>query len=279
MRAALRAQRVNPVAGWLFVASCALGSSLVEAAVYEALGVTEAVRSAALGLSVSGRVAFLPVREGDSVEKGDLLLHLDREAEALELKRRELLLEDYSQLRALRNRKAITERQVAAAQELQDEGAIARKMVEDEVMALQAITAELASLEAGKAREQVEVDIARQTYEARHLYAPFAGVVTKIKLQIGESLPANEPVIELADASRVRFIGAFDQTETVAPHLGEFVQIALPTHESLRGTVVFVSPVADPASGLVEVIAEFGNLSEQPVRPGLGGRMLWERAP
>lgn len=249
------------------------------ASVHEALGITEAVRAASLGLSVSGRIAYLPVKEGDVVERGDLLLHLDRDAEALELRRRELLLEDTSQLAALRDRRAITQQQVEAARTLQDEGALARKLVEDEAMAFRVLTAELDGLEASKAREQVEVEIAREAWRARHLYAPFAGVVTRIALQVGESLPANEPVIELADARKVRFMGAFDQTRAPAPRLGETVSIELPTHPPLDAEVVFVSPVADPASGLVEVIAEFANIGSPPVRPGLGGRMTWERRP
>jgi hypothetical protein len=37
--------------------------------------------------------------------------------------------------------------------------------------------------------------------------------------------------------------------------------------------VVFVSPVADPSSGLLEVIAEFENF-DGSVRPGISGRLL-----
>jgi multidrug efflux pump subunit AcrA (membrane-fusion protein) len=38
--------------------------------------------------------------------------------------------------------------------------------------------------------------------------------------------------------------------------------------------VVFVSPVTDPSSGLVEVISEFDN-PDGSVRPGITGRMLF----
>ena len=41
----------------------------------------------------------------------------------------------------------------------------------------------------------------------------------------------------------------------------------------IAGTVVFVSPVVDPASGLLEVKAEFDN-KEGEVRPGIAGVML-----
>jgi multidrug efflux pump subunit AcrA (membrane-fusion protein) len=38
--------------------------------------------------------------------------------------------------------------------------------------------------------------------------------------------------------------------------------------------LVFVSPVTDPSSGLVEVIAEFDN-ADGVVRPGITGRLLF----
>lgn len=261
------------VAVWgLFAASAAWS-----APVHQALGTTEALRAASLGLSVSGRIASLRVKEGARVEKGQLLLHLDSEAEALELKRRRLLLEDQSQIKALRERRAVTQAQVDAARDLQSKGAMARKLFEDEALALRVITAELDSLQASKLREQVEVDLAREAWTARHLLAPFAGVVTKVHQQVGESLPANEPAVDLVDARRVRFLGAFDQTVADAPRVGQSVQVILPTHPAIDAKVVFVSPVADPSSGLVEVIAEFANPSQDPVRPGIGGRMQWER--
>jgi RND family efflux transporter MFP subunit len=252
------------------------GSAVSAAPAHEALGTTEAVRAARLALTVSGRIANLHVKVGARVSQGQLLLNLDSEAEALELKRRLLLLHDQSQIKALRERRDVTQAQVDAARDLESKGAIARKLMEDEALALRVITAELDALQTSKLREQVEVDMALEAWTARHLYAPFAGVVTKVRQQVGEILPANEPAIDLVDVLRVRFIGGFDQTLARAPRLGQTVTVILPTHPQIKAQVVFVSPVADPSSGLVEVIAEFANPEADPVRPGLGGRMIWE---
>lgn len=265
-------------ATWALLTVWSLACGTVLAQSGEALGTTEAVQSARLGLSVSGRIARISVKEGDRVSEGQLLVHLDKEAEELELSRRELLFNDQSQISALRDRQSITKRQVDAAHNLLKQGGLARKLVEDEVMALRAITAELDATLASKAREKLEVDIARQALRARHLRAPFSGVVTKIHLQLGESVPANEPVIVLVDARRVRFVGAFDPLQARAPKLGQTARVTLPTHKNLSAGIIFVSPVADPSSGLVEVIAEFPNPVSNPVRPGLGGALHWEAA-
>lgn len=263
-------------ATWAALTMFSLGCGTAVAQSGEALGTTEAVQSARLGLSVSGRIARITVKEGDRVSEGQLLLHLDKDAEELELSRRELLFNDQSQISALRDRQSITKRQVDAAHNLLKQGGLARKLVEDEAMALRAITAELEATLASKAREKVEVDIARQALRARNLLAPFAGVITKIHLQLGESVPANEPLIVLVDARRVRFVGAFDQVQARAPRLGQLASVNLPTHKNISARVIFVSPVADPSSGLVEVIAEFPNPVSNPVRPGLGGALRWD---
>jgi multidrug efflux pump subunit AcrA (membrane-fusion protein) len=47
------------------------------------------------------------------------------------------------------------------------------------------------------------------------------------------------------------------------------------TQSKIRSAkVVFVSPITDPSSGLIEVIAEFDN-TDGSIRPGISGRLLF----
>ena len=59
------------------------------------VGVTQALHEAKLGLAAAGRVEAVLVKEGDRVSRGDLLLHLDRALEDLEIKRRQVMLAPY----------------------------------------------------------------------------------------------------------------------------------------------------------------------------------------
>lgn len=240
-----------------------------------ALGVTQALKDLKLSMTVAGRVEGLFVKEGDRVNAGQVLLHLDRGAEELEVKRRRLLLQDTARLQELVVKEKTLGEQVAAIKPLLDTGGVSRKQVEDEEMALNAIASERKTLEAAKRREQVELDIALEAFERRHLRAPIDGVVTKVLMRVGESIPPHEAIIGLVNISRVRFMGTISAQAGARLKAGNTVTIKLGVDESAKtrsARVVFVSPVTDAASGLVEVIAEFDN-ADGSVRPGITGRM------
>lgn len=238
------------------------------------LGVTQAVREANLSLTAGGRIEAIFVREGDAVGTGQLLVHLDKTLERLESQRRTLALEDDARLQELRRRERLLTQQVSAARELLAAGSLSRKEFEDEEQVLSGVIAERKSLEAAKQRERVEQALAEEAYARRHLHAPFAGIVTAIGVQLGESVAANETVLRLVDVSRVRFIASLAPARSDRLRVGDRVRVVLDdaTAAEHEAVVVFVSPVTDPASGLVEVIAEFDN-PDRRVRPGVTGRL------
>jgi len=250
------------------------------AGVIAATGVTQAIRDLKLSVTAPGRIEGLFVKEGDRVRKGDLLLHLDRNLEALEVHKRRLVLQDDARLEELRAREHTLAEQVRSAQTLLASGSVSRKQVEDEQIAWRAIIAERKALEFAKLREQVDLDLAREAHERRHLRAPIDGVITKILAREGESVVPHEAVVLMVNASRVRFTGTVPVADARYLRLGARVSVEL-TQESSptarEATIVFVSPVADPASGLLEVIAEFDNL-DGVVRPGVAGRIRLVRA-
>jgi membrane fusion protein, multidrug efflux system len=245
-------------------------------------GVTQSLRDVKLSLTASGRIEALRVREGQRVKPGQLLLHLDRSLEDLEVQRRRLLLADTSRLVELASREKTLTEQLAAIEPLLRTGAISRKQYEDESMALNNVISERKALEVAKRREQVELNLAIESFERRHLRSPIAGVVTKISQREGESVAANEPVVQVVDVSRVRFLstvaaavgGKLQTGQSVRIQLGAFDKGLSDKGQARQGRIVFVSPVTDAASGLVEVIAEFDN-QDGSVKPGVSGRMLF----
>jgi multidrug efflux pump subunit AcrA (membrane-fusion protein) len=101
-------------------------------------------------------------------------------------------------------------------------------------------------------------------------------MVTRIVSRIGESVAPHEPVMVVVDVRTVRFSGTVPIAEVSRVRAGSSVVLQLgPDAEPLKrlAYVVFVSPVADPASGLVDVIAEFDN-ADGSIRPGTAGRIL-----
>lgn len=239
-------------------------------------GVTQALREVKLSLTVAGRVEGLFVKEGDRVRRGDLLVHLDRTAEDLEVKRRRLMLEDQSRLEELRQKEKTLIDQVGSARELFKAGGLSRKQLEDEELAMRAVIAERQMLEVTKKREEVEVGLSQEAFERRHLRAPFDGVVTKVGYRVGESVAAHEPVVVLVDVSKVRFMSAVAPVAAARIRHGQsiVVQLGIGTQTiDRKARVVFVAPTTDPSSGLIEVISEFDNF-DGSVKPGITGRLM-----
>jgi RND family efflux transporter MFP subunit len=186
------------------------------------------------------------------------------------------MLEDVAKLEELRVREQMLTEQINYARLLLESGGVSRKQVEDEELALQAAIAERKAIEYAKRREKVELELAREAYERRHMRSPINGVVTKILPRVGESVPPNEPVVTIVDISRVRFNGTFPSASSTRLHAGNVVTIRIQQEgKSLtrQARVTFVSPVADPSSGLVELIAEFDN-PDGSVRPGMAGQIV-----
>jgi len=260
--------RLGVFIGLLLVTQAAWSQSMV--------GVTQALHEAKIGLAAAGRVEAVLVKEGDRVSRGDLLLHLDRALEDLEIKRRQVMLDDTSRLEELRRREVILGAQVAEARKLFESGGVSRKQAEDEELAWQSNVAERKALEFAKLREKLELDLAREGYERRHLRSPIDGVVTKVALRVGESAMPNEPVLTVVDVSRVRFIGTFpvSSLSPLRPGQSVSIRLAMEGRAVLRqAKLIFVSPVTDSASGLVELIAEFDN-QDGSVRPGISGQIV-----
>ena len=260
---------------WLCVAS-----QICVASPEEVLGpgFTQALKEAKLSMTVNGRVEGLMVREGTRVKRGDLLLHLDRTTEELEVKRRQLVLQDTARLQELRQRELTLTQQVGSARELLSNGTVSRKQFEDEELAFRATVAERQALELAKQREEVELQLSREAYERRHLRAPIDGVVAKIHFRVGESIAPHEPVLVLVDVSRVRFLSAVSPAAASRLKPGQNVAVQLGADvrgPARRARITFVSPTADPASGLVEVTAEFDN-PDGSVKPGVTGRLALE---
>lgn len=264
------------LAVWSACLACAWGAVTAPVrAQAVATGVTQSVQELKLSMTTAGRVESLLVREGDRVAAGQLLLHLDRSFENLEVKRRRLLLEDRARITDLREREEVLQVQVNQLRPLLAAGGVARKQIEDEEMALRSVVAERRALEAAKQREDVELELALEAYERRHLRSPISGVVTRILQRVGESVTPNEPVVHVVDVSRVRFLGAVPAGASLKLRAGSTVTVRLASDDHVRARaarVVFVSPVADPLSGLVELVAEFDN-ADGSVRPGVAGRI------
>ncbi len=250
-------------------------SSLLNAA--NSTGLVEPLHDVWLSPPVAGRIGAIAVREGESVQAGDLLVTLDARIEELEVERRRLILEDTSELQAARARNVLIKQDLDATRGLFERtGSVSREELAKKETEHKLSEIEVSRLEQEKIRQEAELSIARERLALSRLIAPFDGIVADIRVEVGEGVQAIQPVLRIVDPRVARLVVNIPAALAAsllkdAPAQLRF-SLAGPLIEK-EATVDFISPVIDPASGLREVKFRFDN-SDPRIEPGRTGEWI-----
>jgi multidrug efflux pump subunit AcrA (membrane-fusion protein) len=129
----------------------------------------------------------------------------------------------------------------------------------------------IAAQEAKKVQEQMDYEIAREVLARYVLISPLNGMVTVIRRETGEWVRAGEMIVSAVDTSICH--AEFNVEEKHARLLKKGKIVSLKVSEgnglnSRKGTIFFVSSVADKASALIKVKVEFENMTGKVI-PGV----------
>ena len=240
-------------------------------------GITEPIGDVTLSSTVVGTISTIFIKEGMPVKKGEVILDLDKKVDDLEVERRKLIWENKSELKAAAARVATLKSMLDSTRELfNSTGSVNREELEKLQLEYEIAVSEKERFESAEERERIEYEMARETAYKRSVRSPIQGTVIKLFLDEGESCQENQPLVHVVDTSRGLFVSNVEEWIGRTLKKGQTVDLRIKTgNESItkRGTVIFVSPVVDPASGLLEVKTEFDN-SDGSVRPGISGSLL-----
>jgi RND family efflux transporter MFP subunit len=226
------------------------------------------VERAQLAAERDGILELLPIKVGDYVEKGALLVELrDEIAETslalfearagndVNVRYSEAVLKaaqlEYETAMDLKRQKALTE-QLFRQRELELERG--ERSLEQSQFEF-----ELSKLEAKQAAAELE---------AYHVHAPFSGVVRQVMKVPGESVRDGEPILELVNTDRVQVdgYGALEDMWNLQPGAQVEVWLDVPelekfgvTKERFRGKLIHVDSLVQPVTGKVRVVAEVEN--------------------
>lgn len=124
--------------------------------------------------------------------------------------------------------------------------------------------------------KQTEMRLTQQAVDRRAIRSPIAGMVVQVNSHSGEWVPAGKTVVRVLRVDRLRVEGFVHASLLVGELVGRKVVLAvdLPgaAGTDFEGTVVFVSPEADPVNKTVRVWAEVEN-KKLMLRPGLSGNL------
>lgn len=244
-------------------------------------GLVEPLRDVNLSLTVPGRLASIYHREGSRVEQGDLILSLDARMEQLEVERRVLIYEDHAELEAARARSALIGNDLQSTRALFERTAsVSREELDRKELEFKLSQLEIARLEQAKQRERVERDMALEQVGLRQIIAPFDGVVADLFFDEGEGVQANQIVVRLVSDQRCYLVVNAPAHIVAGVAMGDSANLRFEGAPPIlkEGSIAFISPVVDAASGLRRVKIEFDNETNR-VEPGVAGQWLWEGRP
>lgn len=229
----------------LVISFCAMDfSSLADT--IQVSGITAPLNDVDLGFADAGIIHSEFFHEGDAVKKGDVILELDKNLQAIEVTRTQAIMEQNKQvyestLQLFQNTKSISQQDL-----------------------------EKATAEYHVAAAQYQAAV--QELANRQLVAPFSGTITEIVLKPGAVVAPYQPFVQLVDTSRCYFIGHVDGVTAAKLQLDEPVQIQMQGGQTVSGKICYISPIVDAASGLARIKAVFDN-SDGKVRPGVSATL------
>lgn len=243
-------------------------------------GVIESFHDITIKPKTSGTIAKIMVKEGGRVKAGDTLMVLDNRLETLEMQRRKLIWEDRSDLDGKRRQREIMENILTANQKLYKETrSISKEDIDKQRLEYERMVAAEKDAEIKEKIEKIEYEMAVEQLQRKAIVSPITGTVVKRFLSEGESCGVTDSLFQLVDNDNCRFICNIDEIYARRLHAEQTVTLNVQTgttRMTQKAEITFVSPVADPGSGLVTVKAEFANNNHQ-ILPGVAAQLVFPR--
>jgi membrane fusion protein (multidrug efflux system) len=214
-------------------------------------GETEAYDDVNVAASTSGRVEWIGFREGQKVNKGDLLAKIDVSAlkASLEHARAAYKLADDLYER----RRRLYENRIIAKEEL-DQSETQRKL-------------------AGADLAQIKV-----RYDHGFPKSPVTGLINHLYLDVGEFADVGKPIMDIVNIDKIKINVRVPELDVRYVKKGQTTPIKIDAFpdRTILGTVEFVAFKADPATKTFLVRSIIDN-ADHHIRPGMIGRVAFVR--
>jgi HlyD family secretion protein len=240
-------------------------------------GTVDACRRAGLSPAMGGQIASLPVKDGDSVEQGAVLLELWNDDLKAELE----LAERDAQASRSRAREAcvtadVAKRDSARLMKLHEQRLASEEAADQAVGKAEASAAACAAAQDATRVAEARIDVTRAQIERTQLRAPFTGVIAEINGELGEFVTPSPvgiptpPTVDLIDATCLYISAPIDEVDAPRIKAGLPARISLDAfpNRSFPGHVRRVAPYVldqEKQARTVEIEAEF----DEPEKAGL----------
>ncbi|MBC3874683.1 efflux RND transporter periplasmic adaptor subunit [Undibacterium flavidum] len=226
-------------------------------------GVVEAVRNTVISAQISGSIVQLPVKAGDTVKAGQLLVRMDARTAQQEFNASK------AQVDAAKANLAVAEKDYDRQKLLFEKNYISQAQLDRALAQFKSASAQ--------ANAQIAQAGAVQTQSGFYtINAPYDGIVSDMPSAIGEMVMPGKPIMTVYDPKDLRVIVTVPQARIAGLKVGQNVMIEFPSLPSAQRFVkphaMTILPLSDAATHTVQVRFDLPN-DVQAVNPGLFARV------
>jgi HlyD family secretion protein len=197
-------------------------------------GTVEACRRAKLSPSIGGQIARLPVKEGDRVTAGQLLLELWND----DLVAQTALAESEADSAESRAKSACLQAEVAQREadrqiKLRRSGSASEEQADKTITRAQSLQAECEAARTSVKTSRAKVGVAKANLERTRLTAPFNGIIAQINGELSEFVTPSPigiptpPAVDIVDVSCFYVTAPIDEVDAAAIDTGLPATISL----------------------------------------------------
>ena len=220
-------------------------------------GVLEALQVASIKSYAAGTLQDLTVREGDSVQAGQVLARVDAADDNARLRQAQ------QEAEAARAQRSIQERLHTNNQALVAQGFISQTALRTSDANLQAAQAQYQSALA-------QAEVARKAVADTVLRSPIAGQVAQRLVNNGERVAVETRVLEIVDLRQLQLQALLPPADSLQVRPGQTARVRLDgSAQEFAARVVRVSPRADAATRSVPVYLQLEPAPGAVLRPGM----------
>lgn len=197
-------------------------------------GTIKACRRAGISPSIGGQIANLPVKEGDAVKPGQLLMELwnhDQLAQ-LELATSEARATE-AEASQICIKSEVAKREASRAKRLRKKKLTSEEAADKADGEARAQRAACSAARAKKQVSQAKIHVVESKLERTRLTAPFAGIVAEVNGEIGEFVTPSPvgiptpPAVDLIDISCLYVSAPIDEVDAPRIRVGMLAKISL----------------------------------------------------
>ncbi len=244
----------------------------------DAVGTLRAAETSQLAAQMMGNIVEVRVREGDRVQRGQVLAVIDEAQPRAAVDRATAAdLAAQHEITASDSDFALAEATFKRYQTLYDKKSVSPQEFDEIRARYQAAQARRDMARAGQSQAKAALEQARTALGYTHIVSPFDGLVTEKKADVGTLASPGMPIFTVEDLRRYRLEATVNESDLHYVRQGQQVPVTIDAlgDREFKGRVVEIVPAADPATRSFLVKAELP--TDPALRSGLFGRIRFPR--